>query len=84
MPIYKDDGNVIAPLFDQIRRITETEGEMTFAGATEKLLNVTPDSGSGSMFVSTAVGILPTIYKGTATSAFAIDFTSSATGTLQE
>ena len=42
MPIYKDDRNVITPLFDQIRRITETEDAMTFERATESLLNVTP------------------------------------------
>lgn len=42
MPIYKDDRNVITPLFDQIRRITETEDAMTFEGATESLLNITP------------------------------------------
>ena len=45
MPIYKDDRNVITPLFDQIRRITETEDAMTFERATESLLNVTPGVG---------------------------------------
>jgi hypothetical protein len=45
MPIYKDDRNVITPLFDQIRRITETEDAMTFERATESLLNITPGGG---------------------------------------
>ena len=40
--------------------------------------------GGGSMFASSASGILPTVYKGTATSEFTLDFESSAVGALQE
>lgn len=41
-------------------------------------------SGGGSMFASSAVGILPTVYKGTANSEFTLNFESSAVGALSE
>lgn len=40
--------------------------------------------GGGSMFASSAVGILPTVYKGTASSKFSLSFESSAVGALSE
>lgn len=40
-------------------------------------------SGGGSMFTSTAVGIIPDITKGYANSTLVLDFESSARGSLQ-
>ena len=77
MPIYKDDRNVITPLFDQIRRITETEDAMTFERATEALLNITPGGGLPSAESATfgiegetAYGIKSYTYKGTRNSGY--------------
>lgn len=41
-------------------------------------------SGGGSMFASSAVGILLTVYKGAANSEFTLNFESSAVGALSE
>ena len=85
--IYKISGNTVVSLFDQIRRITKTTQAMSFAQATEGLKGITPGAsggGGGSMFSATAVGILPTVYKGRANSEFTLNFESSAVGALSE
>lgn len=43
--LYTIQKSTITPLFNQIRRITETEDAMTFEGATESLLNIVPGGG---------------------------------------
>ena len=42
---YVIEDETITPLFNQVKRITETEDAMTFEGATESLLNVVPGGG---------------------------------------
>lgn len=85
--MYRISSKTVTPLFDQVRRITETTEAMTFAQATEGLRGITPGAsggGAGSMFSTTAVGILPVVYKGTASSEFSLSFESSAVGALSE
>ncbi len=68
---------------DQARRLGNVSGELTPAQIEETLNGVTV-GGSISMFVSSAVGILPTVYTGTANSEFTLEFESSAVGALSE
>ena len=78
---YRISGERLKGFAEQARRLGKVSGELTPGQIEEVMRGVT---GGGSMFTSSAVGILPTVYKGTANSAFALDFTSSATGALQE
>lgn len=55
-----------------------------YYGISKVTVGAVEESGGGSMFATSAVGILPTVYKGTANSEFTLEFESSAVGALQE
>lgn len=73
--------SLLVGIADQARRLGEVSGELTPAQMVEVLEGVTT-GGGGSMFVSQAVGILPTVHKGTANSVFTPNFESTAVGAL--
>ena len=82
---YRISGDRMTALADQARRLGKVTGELTPAQIEETLSGVTiGGSGGGSMFASSAAGILPTVYKGMASSAFTLNFESSAVGALSE
>lgn len=75
----------IIDIADAIRNKTGLEDEMTLADMVTEINSIKAgSSSSASLFASNASGTLPTVYRGTASSAFTLEFESSATGALQE
>lgn len=73
----------LTAIADAIRGKTGKTGSLTLAQMATEISGI-QTGGGGSMFVSSAVGILPTVYKGTASSEFTLNFESSAVGALSE
>lgn len=66
---------------DAIREKTGKTDSLTLQQMATEISGI-QTGGGGSMFVSSAVGIQPTIYEGTANSEFTLNFESSAVGAL--
>ena len=73
----------LVAIADAIRAKTGGTEEMTLTEMAEAVAGISV-GGGGSMFASSAVGILPTVYKGTANSEFSLNFESGAVGALSE
>lgn len=74
----------LTAIADAIREKTGSTEEMTLTEMAEAVSGIQTGGSGGSMFASSAVGILPTVYKGTANSEFTLNFESGATGALSE
>lgn len=75
----------LTAIADAIRAKTGTVEEMTLTEMAEAVAGIqTGGGGGGSLFSSRASGTLPTVYKGTASSEFTLNFESSAVGALSE
>lgn len=69
-------------LANAVRNKTSQTQELTFGEIITSINNISSGGSGGSMFTSTAVGIIPDISKGYANSTITIDFESSAIGSL--
>lgn len=76
---YRISGERLTGYADQARRLGGVTGELTPAQIEEKLADVNPVT-----FVTSAVGVLPVVVRGTASSEFSLTFETSATGAVQE
>lgn len=79
--VYRISGERLKGIADQARRLGNMSGELTPAQIENTLKGVTT-GGGGSMFTGRASGILPTVYRGTATSEFTLYFETGAIGAL--
>lgn len=73
----------IVDIADAIRNKAQLNDELTLADMVAGISGI-KSSGGEPLFVSSAVGILPEVVKGTANSAFTLNFESTAVGALQE
>lgn len=81
--VYRISGERLKGIADQARRLGEIEGELT-PGQIVQTLEAVTTGGGASMFATRASGTIPTVYRGAASSSFTLNFTSGATGALQE
>ena len=77
----------LTTIADSIRSKTGGTEKLTLDQIASEIIGLSGSVGGnsgGSMFSTTAVGILPVVYKGTASSEFSLSFESSAVGALSE
>ena len=71
---------------DQARRLGNASGDLSLEQIEATLSGVTLESGSeeskNPSFVTSAVGVLPVVVRGTANSEFSLTFETSATGAV--
>lgn len=67
---------------DHARRLSGRTGDMNAAQIEEALAGATAGSGKDPSFVTSAVGVLPVVVRGTASSEFSLTFETSATGAV--
>lgn len=79
--MYRISGERLTAIADAIREKTGKTDSLTLQQMATEISGI-QTGGGGSMFVSSAVGILPTVYKGTANSELTLNFESSAVGAL--
>lgn len=84
MADYRISGERMKGFADQARRLGGVSGELTPEQIEETLAGVTGGSGKDPSFVTSAVGVLPVVVRGTASSEFSLTFETSATGAVQE
>lgn len=83
--LYSVHGSSLTAIGDAIRGKTGGTDSFTLEQMVTEIEGIQSGGGeSAQMFASSAIGILPTVYKGTTTSEFMLDFESSAVGALQE
>lgn len=75
--------SALTAIADAIRAKTGKTGSLTLAQMATEISGI-QTGGGGGMFASSAAGILPTVYTGTANSEFTLNFESSAVGVLSE
>lgn len=81
--MHRISGERLTAIADAIREKTGKTDSLTLQQMATEISGI-QTGGGGSMFVSSAVGILPTIYEGIAMSEFALKFESTCAGVTLE